>query len=176
MNTRNNTLQIVYALKNSSKRFDNYEDAILVFGCRKEREDYYYKDEWISLSASALNINNSTNRTESDGETKSFSLPNELNDHCYPSLRVLNAFSQDQKTKTYVQHIMREADGGILVARHILENNGAIYVAGGAKMARAVKDVIVDLLAVHLPNGSSGAKVLLQKLQRGGKFSIEAWS
>ncbi len=40
----------------------------------------------------------------------------------------------------------------------------------------AVKDEIVDQLGMHLPNGGSDAKALLQRLQRVGKFSIEAWS
>ena len=90
--------------------------------------------------------------------------------------RILTAFSQDQKHKVYVQQIVRDADNGLLVAKHILENGGAVYVAGGAKMARAVKDEIIDCLGKHLPNGNQSAKQLIQKLQRQGKFSIEAWS
>ena len=92
------------------------------------------------------------------------------------SLRVLTAFSQEQKHKMYVQRKLREADEGLLIAKHILENNGAVYIAGGAKMARAVKDEIVECLGKLLPTGENGARSLLQKLQRKGKFSVEAWS
>eukprot|EP00979_Chaetoceros_neogracilis_P013105 scaffold3666_cov268-Chaetoceros_neogracile.AAC.16 len=91
-------------------------------------------------------------------------------------LRLLTAFSQDQEHKLYVQKILREADEGTLIAKHILENNGCIYIAGGAKMARAVKDEIVESLGNILPTGEKGAKILLYKLQRAGKFSVEAWS
>ena len=91
-------------------------------------------------------------------------------------IRVLSAFSQDQNHKLYVQKVLREADEGTLIARHILENNGCIYIAGGAKMARAVKDEIVECLGKILPTGEKGAKVLLLKLQRAGRFSVEAWS
>ncbi len=91
-------------------------------------------------------------------------------------LQVLTAFSQEQRHKLYVQRVLREADGGLLIAKHILENNGAVYIAGGAKMARAVKDELIECLGSVLPNGEKGAKKLLQKLQSVGKFSIEAWS
>jgi hypothetical protein len=43
-------------------------------------------------------------------------------------------------------------------------------------MARAVKDEIVESLGNILPTGEKGAKILLYKLQRAGKFSVEAWS
>jgi len=120
-------------------------DNILIFGCRKQIADYYYKDEWDSYS--------SQNR-----------------------IKILTAFSQEQKRKIYVQHIVRDTDEGIFVAKHILENGGAIYIAGGAKMAKAVKDEIIVCLSKHLPNGGSDAKKLLSKLQRTGMLSIEAWN
>jgi sulfite reductase alpha subunit-like flavoprotein len=92
------------------------------------------------------------------------------------NLRVLNAFSQDQKHKLYVQKVLREADGGLLIAKHLLENNGALYIAGGAKMAQAVKDEVIECLGKVLPSGEKGGKIVLQKLQRAGRFSVEAWS
>ena len=92
------------------------------------------------------------------------------------NLRVLNAFSQDQKNKLYVQKVVREADEGLLIAKHLLEDNGCLYIAGGAKMARAVKDEVIECIGKVLPSGEKGAKILLQKLQRAGKFSVEAWS
>jgi len=91
-------------------------------------------------------------------------------------LRLLTAFSQDQKHKIYVQRLAREADSGYLIAKHIVENSGAVYVAGGAKMARAVREEIVECLGKVLPGGERDAKLLIKKLQRIGKFSVEAWS
>jgi Sulfite reductase, alpha subunit (flavoprotein) len=92
------------------------------------------------------------------------------------NLRLLMAFSQNQGHKIYVQKIVREADDGVLISRHILESGGAVYIAGSAKMARAVKDEIIESLGKHLPLGEKGARELLQKLQRRGRFCVEAWS
>jgi len=91
-------------------------------------------------------------------------------------LRLVRAFSRDQAHKLYVQRALREADRGELIARHILEEGGAVYVAGGSKMARAVKDEIVEALGARLDRGERDAKRLLNKLKRIGLFSIEAWS
>jgi sulfite reductase alpha subunit-like flavoprotein len=120
------------------------DENILVFGCRKEVADYYYKDEWEGLG--------SENR-----------------------IRVLTAFSRDQVQRIYVQKVLREADGGNLLANHILNRRGAVYIAGGPKMARAVKEEIVEALAASL-GSEKQANQLLSKLQRAGQFGIEAWS
>eukprot|EP00580_Thalassiosira_gravida_P011109 CAMPEP_0201643010 /NCGR_PEP_ID=MMETSP0493-20130528/27377_1 /ASSEMBLY_ACC=CAM_ASM_000838 /TAXON_ID=420259 /ORGANISM="Thalassiosira gravida, Strain GMp14c1" /LENGTH=757 /DNA_ID=CAMNT_0048117335 /DNA_START=81 /DNA_END=2351 /DNA_ORIENTATION=+ len=90
-------------------------------------------------------------------------------------LRTIPAFSRDQKHKLYVQRALREADDGELIARHLLERGGAVYIAGGSKMARAVKDEIVEALGARLDGGEKDAKRLLNKLKRKGLFSIEAW-
>jgi sulfite reductase alpha subunit-like flavoprotein len=72
--------------------------------------------------------------------------------------------------------VLREADNGRLIAQHILERNGAVYIAGGPKMARAVKEEIVEALGKEFGGNEKQANQLLNKLQRVGKFSIEAWS
>mmetsp|Transcript_6804 Transcript_6804/g.8585 ORF Transcript_6804/g.8585 Transcript_6804/m.8585 type:complete len:147 (-) Transcript_6804:237-677(-) len=126
---------------------DGNDDNILVFGCRSKAKDYYYGEEW-----------------EEFVKTK--------------RLRIIPAFSRDQKVgKLYVQRALREAGGGSgeLIVQHILEHNGAVYIAGGSKMARAVKDEIVEALTNTLGSEKT-AKKLLNKLKRTGKFSIEAWS
>jgi sulfite reductase alpha subunit-like flavoprotein len=129
---------------NSFSALDESEN-ILVFGCRKQACDYYYKDEWQQMSAERR-------------------------------VRVLTAFSQDQSHKIYVQKVLREGDGGRLIAKHILEKNGALFIAGGPKMARAVKEEVVEALGKELEGGEKQANQVLNKLQRIGKFSIEAWS
>ncbi|KAL7536233.1 hypothetical protein ACHAXR_007000, partial [Thalassiosira sp. AJA248-18] len=91
-------------------------------------------------------------------------------------LHLIPAFSRDQKHKLYVQRALREANGGELIARHMLEQQGAVYIAGGSKMARAVKDEIVEALGARLDGGEKDAKRLLNKMKRTGLFSIEAWS
>lgn len=92
------------------------------------------------------------------------------------ALRLLTAFSRDQYYKMYVQRVAREADEGTMLTRHILENGGAVYIAGGAKMAHCVKDEIVECLAAALPGGEREAKLVLRKRAKVGRFSVEAWS
>jgi len=91
-------------------------------------------------------------------------------------LRLLTAFSQDQFQKIYVQKVLRDGDDGKLIIQHLLERHGAIYIAGGPKMARAVKEEIMEALTSILPGGDKDAKAFLRRLQRQGKFSVEAWS
>ena len=119
-------------------------DNILVFGCRKQSMDFYYKDEWEAMCKDR-------------------------------SMRLLTAFSRDQDHKVYVMQVLRQADEGTLIAKHLLEKGGAVYIAGGPKMSRHVKDEIVEALAKELGTEKM-ANQFLNKLQRIGKFSIEAWS
>jgi len=121
------------------------DENILIFGCRKQKADYYFRKDWETLTQE----NN---------------------------LRVLTAFSQDQMQKMYVQKILRDADDGLLVATHILERGGAVFIAGNPKMARAVKQEIIEILSDSLPGGEKQANKILNKMQRMGRFSIEAWS
>jgi sulfite reductase alpha subunit-like flavoprotein len=121
-------------------------DNLLLFGCRRQSRDYYYRQEWDRLSGSGR-------------------------------LCVLTAFSQDQWHKVYVQQVLRRAnDESRLLVRHAVERGGAIYIAGGPKMARAVKDEIVEALAREFEADEKQAKQLLTKLQRLGHYSLEAWS
>jgi len=121
------------------------ERNILIFGCRKEAADYYYRREWETAVESG-------------------------------SIRLMPAFSQEQQHKVYVQKVLREADGGMLLAKHLLERGGALYIAGGAKMARAVKDEVVEILGKVLGGGEKEARLVLKKLHKLGLFSVEAWS
>ncbi|KAL3772619.1 hypothetical protein ACHAW5_006517 [Stephanodiscus triporus] len=125
---------------------DDDMDNILVFGCRKKTSDYYYGHEWTSLVRDKR-------------------------------LGLISAFSRDQgHGKLYVQRALRESNGGELIATHLLKRRGAVYIAGGSKMARAVKDEIVVALGAVLDGGEKDAKRFLNKLKRMGLFSIEAWS
>jgi sulfite reductase alpha subunit-like flavoprotein len=121
-------------------------DNILLFGCRKQASDYYYRDNWEEITR--------TNPKH---------------------LRVLTAFSRDQVQRIYVQKVLREADGANLICNHILNHNGAVYIAGGPQMARGVKEEIIAALGKVLGNEKQ-AHLLLAKLQRSGRFNIEAWS
>jgi len=129
---------------NDTPTDDRSCDNLLVFGCRKESVDYYYRDDWDALVSKKR-------------------------------LFVWTAFSRDQWHKIYVQQVLRGADDGKLVEKHILENQGAIYVAGGAKMARAVKEEILECLAKAVGDEKQAA-LLLKRMHLQGRYSVEAWS
>ena len=128
---------------------DGYRaDNTLVFGCRKEAKDFYYAEEWAGVNPGAANPN---------------------------TLRVLTAFSQDQRNKIYVQKVVREADGTELLANHLLVHKGALYIAGGTKMAKAVKEEVVEALEARLEGGRAEAIKFLAILRKRGLFCVEAW-
>jgi len=81
------------------------------------------------------------------------------------------AFSRDQYHKIYVQSLLKD-----VVVQHILDRQGALYIAGGANMAKCVRDEVVELLGNVLVGGQKAAKLHLKKLQKHGLFSVEAWS
>lgn len=111
----------------------------LVFGCRKESFDYYYKDEWWS------------------------------------QLRIFTAFSRDQWHKVYVQQVLQNAEREHqLLSQHILHKDGAIYVAGSPKMAKAVKEVLTESLVAILGDEKQ-VQLLLAQRQLAGLLSVEAW-
>jgi sulfite reductase alpha subunit-like flavoprotein len=89
-------------------------------------------------------------------------------------LALWTAFSRDQWHKIYVQQVVRDAQDGTLIATHLLKKHGAVYVAGGAKMAHCVKDQLLECLAKEI--GEKQAAVFLKKLHRLGRYSVEAWS
>ena len=91
-------------------------------------------------------------------------------------LRTILAFSRDQPNKFYVQRALREADGGEFIVQHLIHRKGAVYIAGGSKMARAVKDEILESLSSAFSGGERDAKKFMNKLKRRGLLSIEAWS
>ena len=120
-------------------------DNILIFGCRKESADFYYEEEWKSMVQSQ-------------------------------SLELLTAFSRDQWHKVYVQQVLQKSEKEKqLLSQHILHRNGSVYIAGGPSMAKTVKEVIVEILAEHVEGGEKRATLLLNQLQRLGRFNVEAW-
>lgn len=118
-------------------------------------KDFLYKDEWAGF------YNNNNNGIIKNQQS---------------NLKLITAFSQDQKHKEYVQHKLKTSSE-IDVVNHLINRNGAIYIAGGAKMARAVKEEITELLSKqHFSGNEAQAKMFLRKLNRKGLFRVEAWS
>lgn len=91
------------------------------------------------------------------------------------NLRLLKAFSQDAHHKVYVQHLLAESKNQLFLARHILESNGAVYVAGGKQMAKAVREEILAILSKFLAGEEKEARLVLKRLNKRGLFRVEAW-
>ena len=120
---------------------------------RKSDKDYYYQHKWKDLLENnniSRNTVVSTNNTAGKSKDHHYDTTAHTKNNSISSIiRVLTAFSQDQQHKLYVQRVVREADNFSLIATHILERGGAVYIAGGAKMTRAVKDEFVECLAKY---------------------------
>ena len=76
-----------------------------------------------------------------------------------------------------MQQVLRNTDpDGRKLLLHVVEKNGCVYIAGGPKMAHAVRQEIVELLSQQLSGSEKQAQQLLNRLQRAGRFCVEAWS
>ncbi|GAX10585.1 hypothetical protein FisN_14Lh083 [Fistulifera solaris] len=121
------------------RRALGFQNDILVFGCRKESCDFYYKKEW------------------------------------WPGLQQLTAFSRDQWHKVYVQQVLQKAEREHqLLSQHVLHQDGAIYVAGSPRMAKAVKEVLAESLVAILGD-EKHVQLFLAQRQATGLLSVEAW-
>lgn len=158
------------------ERFTTLQNACLLPPVANRHQDKGHNDNNDNEDQSSVSIATSTSNILIFGCRKKdadFYYRHEWQEAVdHGSLRLLSAFSQEQAYKVYVQTILR-SEGDFLV-KHLLENGGALYIAGGAKMSRAVKNEIVEMLGKSL--GASEAKMFLKKLQLQGLMSVEAWS
>ncbi|OQV03978.1 Oxidoreductase NAD-binding domain-containing protein [Cladophialophora immunda] len=91
----------------------------LFFGCRNEKSDYFFRDEWAALR---------TRVPPSAG------------------LEVITAFSRDQRSKVYVQDRLRERSQ--LIWQFLREQGATVIVCGSSgQMPKAVRQALVDALA-----------------------------
>ena len=83
------------------------------------------------------------------------------------------AFSRDGAEKVYVQHLIkREAK-----AVHALLNEGAhVYVCGGTRMGKDVKEAIADAVSASAPMGMAKAREFVTSLEKSGRYVQELWS
>ena len=94
--------------------------------------------------------------------------------HSMGRLSILTAFSQEQAKKVYVQQVIKA--NGERIMKHIIENDGAIYIAGNPSMARYSKEELVEITARLLGGDETKANLVFKKMQARGRFSVEAWS
>ncbi|CAI0451097.1 unnamed protein product [Linum tenue] len=121
------------------------------FGCRNEGDDFLYRDLWLSHSHDGGLL--------SEARGGGFYV----------------AFSRDQPQKVYVQHKMREQSQKIWAA--LSEGGAAIYVAGSStNMPSDVMLAVEEIISKEGGVAREAAAVLIRRLERDGKYHVEAWS
>ena len=89
-------------------------------------------------------------------------------------IEVNAVFSRDQVKRIDVQDFVKN-EGREVIAAHILAGGG-VAIAGGASMAAAVQNEIVEILGERIEGGTAIAKRLISGLKRKGLFAVEAWT
>ncbi|CAN0928861.1 NADPH-dependent diflavin oxidoreductase 1 [Linum grandiflorum] len=85
------------------------------------------------------------------------------------------AFSRDQPRKIYVQHKMLEQSRRIW--KLVSEGGAAIYVAGSStKMPADVMSAVEEIVAREGGVAKETAATMVRRLERDGKYYVEAWS
>jgi sulfite reductase alpha subunit-like flavoprotein len=150
-----------YLIKtNNEISSDHSLNTLLFFGCRKENSDYLYGMEWNKYSLETNRILNS------DRNNENIKLNN--------NILVTTAFSQDQITKVYVTHKIKSNGKVVWDA---ITNGGHIFVAGSAKkMPTDVYNSFVEVISEHGEMTKEKSDLILKKMQRLGKYTVEAWS
>lgn len=91
-----------------------------------------------------------------------------------PALMMCTAFSRDQATKRYVQHVLRER--GREVYEALVESCGVLYVCGSSgRMPSAVREALVEIVAEEGGGGREAAEKVLEGLEREGRWREETW-
>ena len=140
----------------------------LFFGCRSEKSDYFFQDEWDAIRARDLG-----------------------------SLEVITAFSRDQKSKVYVQDQIRERIDLIWKYLRDMDAT-IIVCGSSGQMPKAVRQALVDALveqgkkrkadqlvvedgrdeedATEPIANQEDAEKYLAGLEKEGKYKQETWS
>ncbi|KAJ6766399.1 NITRIC OXIDE SYNTHASE-RELATED [Salix purpurea] len=123
---------------------------MLFFGCRNEENDFLYKDFWLSHAQNAGPL--------SIARGGGFFV----------------AFSRDQPQKVYVQHKMREQSERVW---DLILEGASIYVAGSStKMPSDVMSALEEIISKEAGVSRETAVLQLRRLEKDGRYHVEAWS
>lgn len=125
-------------------RTDAQVEDVLFFGCRNAASDYYFQNEWEEMRAAGT------------------------------PLRVLTAFSRDQRQKVYVQDLVRQQSA--LVHDALANHNGIIYICGSSgKMPQAIREALIECFQEHGELDREEAEKYLAAMEKGGRYRQETW-
>ncbi|KAI5284214.1 NADPH-cytochrome P450 reductase [Ascosphaera aggregata] len=129
------------------KRGEEVGPMVLFFGCRKEEEDFLYKDEWEEYKRIL-------------GED---------------NFKLITAISRAGPRKVYVQHRLRE--NAELVNELLQKKQAKFYVCGDAShMAREVGSTLVDIIAEQRGIEREKADGIVKRMRSSGKYLEDVWS
>ncbi|KAH7657685.1 Flavin reductase (NADPH) protein [Dioscorea alata] len=124
--------------------------VLFFFGCRNEDKDFLYKDFWFSHAQE--------HGVLSAQHGGGFSV----------------AFSRDQPHKIYVQHKIKEESEKVF---RLLGEGASIYIAGSStKLPADVTSAIEEIISKEAGITKESAVLWLRRLEKAGRFYIEAWS
>ncbi|RPB11621.1 riboflavin synthase domain-like protein [Morchella conica CCBAS932] len=90
------------------------------------------------------------------------------------AVRVFTAFSRDQKSKRYVQHVIREKGEEVYDA--VVRRGGVVYVCGSSgRMPSAVREALVEVFEKWGSMGREEAEEFLKMLETDGRWRQETW-
>jgi len=144
--------------------------SVLFFGCRKQQHDYLYEKEWSSLArCDDENIRNMIDDTCDDNDNKE------------KDAVVVTAFSRDQPQKIYVTDKIRQHGSlvwSLLNPDTVPSTRSIIFVSGAAKrMPADVRQAFCDVICTFGENyNQESAGKLLQRMEKEGRYIVEAWS
>lgn len=156
---------------NCTNHNNENDDNVLIFGCRKQLCDFYYKTEWVQFTSNPFN---------------NFHLISSFSQEDQKSYRQQHQEKIVSGKKTYVQHVLQCLDNPMtklssstnvddhFLLNFLLQRNGYIYIAGNPNMARSVKETITEILNTFYDDERK-TQLYLTKLQREGRLVIEAW-
>jgi NADPH-ferrihemoprotein reductase len=87
------------------------------------------------------------------------------------SFKLYTAFSRQTAKKGYVQHLLSEH--AIEVLSLLLDNNGYIYICGGASMAREVQSTLCELVSQVSNVSLSEAEATVRNMKSTGRFQVQ---
>mmetsp|Transcript_13791 Transcript_13791/g.16662 ORF Transcript_13791/g.16662 Transcript_13791/m.16662 type:complete len:127 (+) Transcript_13791:454-834(+) len=86
---------------------------------------------------------------------------------------VIAASRQPGIQRTYVTHKLRQLAPRVLDL--IFQHNAYLFVAGNIRMATDLRATFLDIIQIHLNFSAKEASATLSKLEREGRFAIEAY-
>ncbi|KAF2497530.1 riboflavin synthase domain-like protein [Lophium mytilinum] len=117
---------------------------VLFFGCRNAEADFFFKDEWAGL--------------QSDGV----------------ALDVFPAFSRDQRSKVYVQDLVRTHASRVYEA--LATQNGILYICGSSgKMPQAVREALIEVFQQQGSLTREDAEAYMDGMEKSGRYKQETW-